>query len=247
VTNSRCGPLAAWANAYFAGTVSLDQAVDAVVGTDRPHVVVGLPGHPDVPAPLRDALVAWRRAGGPVRVVLPVPGDVRGLPGPQPFRVAALSAGEAACGGGLGLVPEVIEHAPSSAPPSVRWQAFAVEPAPLDPESVTDAQYELGVAMRECALALVSAEVSGQRGEIADQLGDARRAGERLNLPPGFPPRAVALLAQAQRLQAALDLAAVDPLGGAVDRTGAAARSDALRPLASAVRRAQVVAFNAGA
>ena len=88
--------------------------------------------------------------------------------------------------------------------------------------------------------------MSGQRGEIAEALGDARRAGERLNLPPGFPPRAVSLLAQAQRLQAALDLAAADPLGGAVDRTGADARTAALRPLASAVRRAQVVAFNAG-
>ncbi len=246
MTNSRCGPLAAWANAFFAGSVSLDQAVDAVVGDDRAHVVLGLPGSAAEPAALRDALVAWRRTGATVRVVLPVPGDVRGLPGPQPFRAAALGAGEAVHGGPLGLVPEVVDHAPSSAPPSVRWTAFTVEPAPPDPESVADAQYELGLAMRESARALVDAEVSGQRGEIAEALGDARRAGERLNLPPGFPPRAVSLLAQAQRLQAALDLAAADPLGGAVDRTGADARTAALRPLASAVRRAQVVAFNAG-
>ncbi len=245
MTKSRCGPLAAWANAFFAGSVSLDQAVDAVVGDDCPHSVVGLPDTAGA-APLHEALVTWRRAGGAVRVVLPVPGDVRGLPGPQPFRAAALEAGEAVHGAGLGLVPEVVDHAPSSAPPCVRWTAFAVQPAPSESDSVADAQYELGLAIRESAQALIAAEVSGQRGAIAEQLADARRASEHLNLPPNFPPRAVSLLAQAQRLQAALDVASQDPLGGAVDRVGVMARGAALRPLADAVRRAQIVAFNAG-
>ena len=36
-----------------------------------------------------------------------------------------------------------------------------------------------------------------------------------------------------------------DPLGGAVDQHGIAARAAALRPLATAVRRARVAAFNA--
>jgi hypothetical protein len=247
VTTSRCGALAAWANAFFAGAVSLDQAVDAVVGTDRMHTVVGLPSFPDPPVPLREAVVCWRRAGGAVRVALPVPGDVRGLPGPQAFRAAALAAGEAAFGSGLGLVPTVLDPAPSSAPPSVQWSAYPVAPAPPDDCSVPDAQYELTSAIRESARALVVAEVAGQRGDVAAQLGDARRAGERVNLPPGYPPRAVTLLAQAQRLQAVLDLAAADPLGGAVDRAGAAARADTLRSLATAVRRAQVAAYNAGA
>ena len=54
-------------------------------------------GLPDVGGTARcsDLLVAWRRAGAPVRVVLPAPGDVRGLPGPAAFRAAALTAGEA--------------------------------------------------------------------------------------------------------------------------------------------------------
>jgi hypothetical protein len=56
----------------------------------------------------------------------------------------------------------------------------------------------------------------------------------------------VALLSQADRLQAVLDLALADPIGGAVDRAGMAARAEALRPLATAVRRARMAAYNAG-
>jgi hypothetical protein len=243
----RSGPLAAWAAAFFAGRVSIDQAADAVAANDAPHQVGGLPAFDVELAPLREVLVAWRRAGGSVRVVLPVAGDVRGLPGPAAFRSAALESGEAVTGPGLGIVPEVVDYSPSSAPPTVLWQAFATEPAPHDNLSVPDAQYELTTAIRESASALSAADVAGWVDDIADTLHDARRAGERLNLPPGFPPRAVALLAQAERLQAVLDLAFTDPTGGAIDRTGIAARAAALRPLAAAVRRARVAGYNAEA
>ena len=56
----------------------------------------------------------------------------------------------------------------------------------------------------------------------------------------------MALVAQAERLQAVLDLAALDPVGGAYDRTGMAARREALRPLAVAVRRALTVVLQRG-
>lgn len=245
----RSGPLVAWSAAFFAGRVSIDQAVDAVTGADAPHHVGGLPdrgvGGADAGAPLRELLVAWRRAGGGVRLVLPVPGDVRGLPGPAAFRSAALDCGEAACGSGLGAVPEQIDYAPSSAPPTVLWHAFAIDPAPTDYVSVSDAQHELTSAIRETATALLAADVAGSVDDIADTLHDARRAGERLNLPPGFPARAVALAAQAERMHAVLELALADPIGGAVDRSGMAARSSALRPLTTAVRRARLAAYNA--
>jgi hypothetical protein len=243
----RSGPLAAWAAAFFAGRVSIDQAADAVSGTDAPHQVGGLPAFDFELVPLREALVAWRRGGSSVRVVLPVAGDVRGLPGPAAFRSAALERGEAVCGAGLGVVPDVIEYAPSSAPTTVLWQAFTVEPVPVDHVSVTDAQYDLTTAIRDAAGALSAADVAGWIDDITDTLQDARRAGERLNLPPGFPPRAVALLAQAERLQAVLDVAFSDPTGGAIDRTGIAARASALRPLATAVRRARIAGYNAEA
>lgn len=243
----RSGPLAAWSAAFFAGRVSLDQATDAVTGSDAPHQVVGLPQFGCDPLALRELLVGWRRRGGGVRVVLPVAGDVRGLPGPAAMRSAALERREAAVGTGLGVVPEVIDHSPSSAPTTVVWHAFVTEPAPSDELSVTDAQYELTTAIRESASALAAADVGGSLAGATEPLRDARRAGERLNLPPGFPPRAVALVAQAERLQAVLDLALADPTGGAVDRAGIAARAAALAPLATAVRRARVAGYNAEA
>jgi len=243
----RSGPLAAWSAAFFAGRVSLDQAADASTGTDAPHQVGGLPPFAPEIVPVRELLVHWRRGGGSVRVVLPVAGDVRGLPGPAGFRTAALEQGEAVFGAGTGVVPQVIGYAPSSAPTSVLWRSFAVEPGPVDHVSVADAQYDLTTAIRESASALSAAEVAGWTDDLAEPLHDARRAGERLNLPPGFPARAVALLAQAERMQAVLDLACADPLGGAVDRMGLAARASALRPLATAVRRARVAGYNAEA
>jgi hypothetical protein len=148
-------------------------------------------------------------------------------------------------GGGLGLVPQVIEFAPSSAPPAVLWQAFETTDAPPDYLSVADAQHDLTTAIRESASALSAADVAGWMDDIADELRDARRAGEHLNLPPSHPPRAVALVAQAERLQAVLDLAAQDPTGGAIDRTGIAARAESLRPLGIAVRRARLAGYNA--
>ncbi|HZZ97758.1 MAG TPA: hypothetical protein VFE19_12105 [Jatrophihabitantaceae bacterium] len=243
MTRSRSGPLAAWAAAWFQGEVGPDEVVDAVTLDDAPHEVSGL-GLDLVP--LRDVLAMWRREAASVRLVLPVAGDVRGVPGPAEFRAAALEAGEAVCGGSLGIVPEVTEYYPSSAPPTVVWRAFVIEASPAEYVQLADVQYELGTAIRETASALTAADVSGGAADIADALHDARRAGEHLNVPPGFPPRAIALLAQAERLQAVLDIAAEDPQGGAVDRFGMSARDGALRPLATAVRRARLAGYNAG-
>jgi hypothetical protein len=246
---TRCGLLAAWANAFFAGHASVDQVVDEVTGDDAAHQVVGLPGLGADAVSLRDLLVSWRRGGEPVRVALPVPGDVRGLCGPAQFRSGALDAGEAAMSAGIGVVPDIVDYSPSSKPTDVTWQAFALEPGPVEHESLADINYELSAAIRDAATALTAAGVGDDRAELGDALHDAlrdaRRAGEYLRLPPGHPPRAVAILAQAERMQAVLELAFADPAGGAVDRMGMAARDSALRPLAVAVRRARVAGYNA--
>jgi hypothetical protein len=244
MTGLRSGVLAAWMSAWFAGDVGPDEVVDATTGDDAAHQVAGL--GLDLVA-LRDVLVTWRRAHQPVRLVLPVPGDLRGVPGPGEFRSAALDAGEAVCSGELALVPEITDYYPSSAPTSVVWHAHVIEPAPPDYAQLAEVAYELGQAIREAATALRAADVAGSAGDVADALHDARRAGEHLNLPPGFPSRAVALLAQAERMHAVLDLAAADPEGGAIDRFGMSARASALRPLEVAVRRARLAGYNARA
>lgn len=241
----RSGALAAWARAWAGGVVSLDEVIDAVTLGDGPHQVAGLAG-PDL-LPLQDLLVTWRQGGTPIRCALPDAGDVRGLPGPAGFRTAALDVGEAVVAGATSVIPEVIDFTPSSAPPSVIWRIHQTEPAPPDHQSVSDAQYDLTTAIRESATALAAADVGRWRNGLGEALSGARRAGEYVSLPAGYPSRAIALLAQAERLQAVLDLALEDPLGGAVDRFGADARSAALRPLATSVRRARLAAYNATA
>lgn len=239
----RSGALATWSRAWLAGQVSFDQVVDAVTGSDAPHTVEAI-GDGGL-ASLLDVLVAWRRAGESPRMLLPVAGDVRGVPGPNDFRGAALDAGEAVAAGGLGVVPEVTSYEPSSAPASVVWFVHPTDALPPDHLGVAEAQYELTTAIRESASALAAADVAGGLADVAGTLRDARRAGEFLNLPPDYPSRAVALLAQSERLQAVLDLALADPVGGAVDQAGMARRADALRPLSTAVRRGRLAGYNA--
>ena len=246
MTIRRCGPLAAWLSAWQLGQVGPDEVVDAVTGLDAPHLVSGLPDRDGEFAGLRDLLVAWRLDGGGVRAVFPAPGDVRGVPGPGGFRADALEAGEALCGAALGAVPEYVDYSPSSAPPTVIWHVHQIEETPPDYQQLGDVQYELTTAIREAASALAAADVPGWKEEFGPALRSARRAGDDLNLPPGYPQRAVALIVQAERLQAVLDVAALDPVGGAHDRTGITARGEALRPLGVAVRRALIAGYNAG-
>ncbi|MCL2782227.1 MAG: hypothetical protein FWD74_12235, partial [Actinomycetia bacterium] len=163
MTRSRCAALAVWATAWLAGRAASDDVLRVTIGDDGPHRVIGLPDGPGGPppppapdglagpsgpnrppsAPLAAALIEWRRCADAVRLVLPVPGDPRGLPGPPEFRAAALDAGEAVYGGWLGLVPQVFDHPVSSAPATVTWTAFVVEQPPQDPLSIADAQFEL--------------------------------------------------------------------------------------------------------
>jgi hypothetical protein len=245
MTSERCGPLAAWATLWLVGRVSQDEVIDAVTGSDATHQVTGLDAPDDDLGGLRALLIRWRRGGQPPRLVLPVAGDVRGLPGPSGFRAAALDAHEAVCGGGVGVVPEYIDYYPSSAPPTVRWHVYEIDDLPPDHQQLGDAQYDLTTAIRQAASALAAADVANWGADLGDALRDARRASEYLNLPQGFPERAVAVLAQAERLHAVLELAAQDPVGGAYDRTGIAARREALRPLELAVRRARLAGYNA--
>src|SRR5436190_16351323 len=96
----RSGVLAAWGSALLAGRTGHDEALARVTGTDLPHRVAGLPGT-DGEVPLGWALTAWRDLGtAALRLVLPVPGDPRGLPGPCAFSVAAMAAGEGVHGAG---------------------------------------------------------------------------------------------------------------------------------------------------
>jgi hypothetical protein len=241
----RSGVLAAWTSAWLAGEAAYDDVVARVTGDDEPHRVTGLPGMAGE-RPLGWVLPVLReRSPEGVRVVLPAAGDPRGLPGPGPFTTAALAAGEAVLGRGIGLVPRVTEHGSvEDLTCSVLWTAYEVAEPAADPLTVPEAEHDLTAATRDAASALAALDVASWRPEVAGELARVRR-GVTPDLPPGHDGRAVRLLASADRLGAVLDLARADAPGGAVTGAEARARDDALRPLATAVRRARQAAYNA--
>lgn len=133
---------------------------------------------------------------------------------------------------GAGSHPEVVEA--GSHP--------AVVEAGSHP-AVVEADHDLTLAIRDAARTMSRLDVARWRPEVADLLAGTRH-GPRIRLPAGHDPRAVGLLDRASRLADALDLATADSPGGAVTGYEARARDDALRPLAGAVRRALVAAYN---
>ena len=255
----RSGVLAAWASAWLAGEAAYDDVVAHVTGRDEPHRVVGLPGASglatDDETPLGWALTVLReRSPHGVRVVLPAPGDPRGLPPAGPgapdsgaFAAAAMAAGEGVVGRGVGLAPALTEHGSplGSKTISVLWTLYPIGEAAPDPLTVAEAEHDLTEALRDAATALTALEVASWRPEIAGELARVRRKPAAPDLPPGHDARAVRLLAQADRLATVLDLAATDDPGGAVTSHDARERTEALRPLSTAVRRARCAAYNA--
>ena len=102
----RSSRFVAWVRAWRAGLVPYDDLADEIAG-DEEHLVADAPGA-WTDLPLRDALAMFAKLSpDEIRLVLPVPGDPRGLPGPGPFSSAALLAGEAVVARGLGVIPEV--------------------------------------------------------------------------------------------------------------------------------------------
>jgi len=236
-----------WARAWRAGTVSYDDVADETVG-DEEHLVADAPGTwTDIP--LREAVRALSRLHpDEIRLVLPAPGDPRGLPGPGPFTAAALEAGEGVMAGRLGLVPLVRTHTSGSGDTFeiVVWQAYAMPEASLSlvEPSAADAEAELSTALAEATATLTRLDVAAWRPELAGALAALRRPDNGTDLPPGFSPRARRLFARASVLDRVLALAAEVAPGGAINGFEAQQRDAALKPLTVACRRALVAACN---
>ncbi|NHC45403.1 hypothetical protein [Motilibacter aurantiacus] len=244
----RSARLAAWGGAVLRGEVSPDDAVDAVVGEDTRHVVLGLPGADgEVGLALALGLLRVERATG-LTLALPVPGDPRGLAGPPAFTAAAVEAGEAVVSAGSpdgtahGLVPEVL--ALGSSGTLVRWHAQPARPVPFgSAPSLREADAELTVALREATEELVRLDVARWRPELAEALAQLRGNGQADPLGPGYSQRARRVLATASRVAAIARLAGEEP-GAAVSAGQIGMRSAALGRLAAAGRRAVAAAVN---
>ncbi|MFY1637801.1 hypothetical protein ACN27F_31775 [Solwaraspora sp. WMMB335] len=245
----RSSRFVAWVRAWRAGLVPYDEIADEIAG-DEEHMVADAPGA-WTDLPLRAALSCFAKlAADEIRLVLPAPGDPRGLPGPGEFTGAALLAGEAVVARGLGAIPEVRTHTSGSGMTfeTVLWRIYPLPqelPTGHGEPGAAEAEAELSTALAEATAALTRLDVAHWRPELAGALAALRRPDAGMDLPPGFDPRARRLFARASVLDQVLALAEHVAPGGAVNGHEAQQRDAALRPLTVACRRALVASCNA--
>ena len=245
-TTRRSTRFVAWVRAWRAGLVPFDELAEEIA-SDEEHLVADAPGTwTDVP--LRQALPLFTKLHpDDIRLVLPAPGDPRGLPGPGELTGAAMLAGEAVMTPSFGMVPQVRRHVSGSGVEfeTVRWQWFGVdEYRPVFQMGAAEAEGQLTVALGEATAQLTKLDVAQWKPELAGALQALRRPESTANLPAGFDPRARRLFARASILDQVLALAGTSAPGGAINNYEAQQRDAALRPLTTACRQALVAACN---
>jgi hypothetical protein len=247
-TVRRSARFVSWVRAWRAGLVPYDEVAGEIAG-DEEHLAADVPGTwTDVPLP--EALSALSKLHpDDIRLVLPAPGDPRGLPGPGPFTGAALLTGEGVVAQTLGLVPEVRTHTSGSGDTfeTVLWRFYQLPtaPRPFDETSAAEAEAELSATLMSTTTALTKLDVAQWRPELAGALQALRRPDNSTDLPAGYDARARRLYARASVLDRVLALAELSAPGGAINGYEAQQRDAALRPLTQACRRALVAACNA--
>jgi hypothetical protein len=246
LTARRSTRFVAWVRAWRAGLVPFDELADEIAA-DEEHLVADAPGTwTDVP--LSQGLPVFAKLPpDEIRLVLPSPGDPRGLPGPGELTGAALLAGEAVMTPEFGVVPEVRRHTSGSGMTfeTVLWRFIpAPEHKPVFQLGAAEAEIELTTALTEATSQLTRLDVAQWRPELAGALQALRRPESTATLPLGFDPRARRLFARASVLDQVLALAEHSAPGGAVNGYEAQQRDAALRPLTNACRQALVAACN---
>lgn len=266
--------LSVWANSWLAGHAAPDDVLDALMAWAPRHSVMaydaiaagrtGLPW-PDVDsAGPMSLLQTVRTAAGrtpeaglarrpAIAVVLPVPGDVRGLiPGTQ-FSQDALAAGEAVVvsgpdGDAVGIVP-VFESTDENADDGgvLSWSVYSVTECPLsDAIDLGEAEYALRSAVRTAAEALGGLELSGGGAASPRMLvEEVLAANGHHRLPEHAPPRAVRVLSTAAHVDAIIAVTDGLPATGTRSASEARIADDAMRPLSSVVRAARAAALSA--
>ncbi|EID15095.1 hypothetical protein [Mycobacterium xenopi] len=270
--------LSVWANAWLAGKAAPDDVLDALSHWAPRQSVTAYDavaaGHTGLPWPdvhdggavsllqtLRTAAGRPAVNGPSVNVVLPVPGDVRGLAAGTQFERDALAAGEAVIVGdpgdqsvAVGLIPECRyddSDDRADTPEVLCWTVYSLPAAPVfDPHELGEAEYALRSAVRSAADTLAAigfdspaADVDDPRALVAQLLA----ASQQHRIPDHAPTRAVRVLENAAHVDAIITVSA------ALSRLPIAAQSlsqnriaaDALRPLAGVVRSARIAAISA--
>ncbi|QUX29046.1 hypothetical protein KGD83_28345 [Nocardiopsis akebiae] len=242
-------PLVAWGNAWLAGHVGLDEAVDAVERRGGPNLIGTVPAV-DLPfdsgVPLRAALTRLRGLGlSAFRLALPTWGDPLGLVGPEELNQAAVEAREGVlvrlADRQVGLVPSADRRGSSYV--GVSWTPYPANDALPQVPGLAEAEQALKLALIEAARAMEGVD------DVAPFAPDVHRRLDELgggppSLARGYPARAHRVAEQAARLAEVVELAEPSSGRGLTARQ-ATARSECLRGLDAAVRRALVAAHGA--
>ncbi len=258
-----------WAGSWLAGRSAPDDLLDALrTWAPQQSVAAGDPvtgGHTGLPWAAHDDAEAAPGAGimvllklireataapdAQMRLVLPVPGDVRGLPAGSEFAAAATEAGEGLLLGtpgteGTGLVPVWTDDE------TLRWTVYAT-PIPLSAEPdmpLGEAEYSMRQAVRDAADALQQLQTTrmdtggvGPRELIEAELADHTRHA----YPESMPLRARRILDSADQVAAILTVAEREPASAPTSASAAAAQESLLRPLWNAIRAARLAAVHA--
>lgn len=270
--------LSVWANAWLAGKAAPDDVLDALSCWAPTQSVTAYDavaaGHTGLPWPdVHDAgvvsllqtlrTVAGRPVTGTpsIRVVLPVPGDVRGLAAGTQFERDALTAGEAVIvanpddpGVAVGLVPEFgyDDSADEAVVPELSglsWTVYWLPGVPVvDHTELGEAEYALRLAVRSAAdtlsaigLGSAGVDVDDPRGLVEQLLESARQH----QVPAHAPSRALRVLENAAHVDAIITVSAGLTRIGTQSLSEAQIATDALRPLAAVVRSARTAALSA--
>ncbi|MFI6094143.1 hypothetical protein ACIA8G_01215 [Lentzea sp. NPDC051213] len=244
--------LVVWTSGWLHGLAAADDVLDALQTWAEQHEVVAdddgtataldLPGPDEAPVGPALLLAALRRAGATsARLALPVPGDVRGLGGKGPLSICALRSGEALVipSVHVGLVPKIVADG------VMRWTVFDLPSSNgLEHIPIGEAEHGLGAALREATAALATLDVAKHRPNVRKEISDLAAANSTLPWPDAMPPRALRVLQRAAEVDAIVSVAKSDAPGGAMSASAIEARTDALRPLSEAVRRARCAAVD---
>ena len=243
---------AVWSSAWLNGAAASDDVLDALLAWGEAHDVVA---NDAAAAEAFDLPLAFNRAATPVQLllalrshgaksvqlVLPVPGDARGLGGGGPFTEAALRCEEAVVLTelGFGIVPEPVAEG------LMRWTVYSITAtAPLEHTPLSEAEHNLTDAVRASAGAMQALDVARDRPGVRAELSAHLRARQHVTWPSGTPGRAVRVLQRAEEIAAILAIAESDDPGGALSASASTLRAQALRPLSNAVRIARCAAVN---
>ena len=243
-----------WTSAWLAGAAAPDDVLDALGPWAEAHDVQAadtetaelttLPPPGEPVSSIMFLLAALRRNSGspgsnlnPGRLVLAVPGDVRGLPGPGAFSREATDAGQGALFADAG---------PGRRAPLGGRRGAALDRLPVPdpgppPEFVAlgQAERDLREQVRQSASVLTSLGVARHRPGVREEIAAALRARPATLWPDGMPGQALRVLQHADEVEAILAAASVDEPGGALSASAAVARREALRPIETAVRVAR--------